>query len=73
MLVALPVKCQNGHEATWYWELRGMTWSVIGVPDEQKCKCPKWSEGQGYRPAGDPEVIRPKKFESEAYALEIKP
>lgn len=57
MKIAIPVKCQNGHKATWYVEFRGLDAVSGGVPSEGKCNCPKHEIGQGYFVDGDPFVV----------------
>lgn len=53
-----PVRCQNGHEAHWYWEIYGL--AIIknhGVPSGDKCQCPKFSVGEGYTRCGDDQLF----------------
>ena len=57
MMIAVPVECQNGHKAMWYFEINGLAVRTVGVPITEKCNCPKWSEGQGYHATGKPEVV----------------
>lgn len=54
MRIAIPVECQNGHKATWYMLVKGLDVCQLGVPQSEKCNCPKWGEGQGYHAAGAP-------------------
>lgn len=45
MKVAVPVTCHNGHEAKWYIEINGIEVRHLGVPNDEKCDCPKWNVG----------------------------
>ena len=50
-----PVACQNLHRAFWYWETDEKDIGHVthyGVPDNQKCSCPKQGLGEGYIRAG---------------------
>lgn len=49
--IGVPCQCQNGHKATWWYRLDGLTWVDEGVKHEEKCDCPKSEFGQGYRRA----------------------
>lgn len=57
MKIAVPVECQNGHKARWIIRIDGLEVRHEGVPLIEKCRCPKWSEGQGYHATGKPEVV----------------
>lgn len=57
MLIRIPVVCQNGHEAFWYIRVENLDCQHLGVPEEEKCKCPKFNLGEGYRQAGKPLVV----------------
>lgn len=57
MKIGIPVKCQNGHKATWFIEFRGLDTVHLGVPSEGKCDCPKHEIGQGYFADGAPFVV----------------
>jgi len=59
MKIGIPVQCQNGHKATWVVELRGLEHYHQGVPDSEKCDCPKHDFGMGYSACGEPAVIPP--------------
>lgn len=56
MKIGIPVKCQNGHKATWYAELvsNSLDFMHRGVPQDEKCDCPKHEIGQGYFSDGKP-------------------
>ena len=47
--VGVPVACQNGHRATWWFALRDLEWVPDGMDVIDKCDCPKCEMGQGYR------------------------
>lgn len=57
MKIGIPVKCQNGHKATWVVEFRGLDAVSLGVDHVGKCKCPKHEIGQGYFPDGEPFLL----------------
>jgi hypothetical protein len=57
MKIKIPVECQNGHKAFWYYDIRGLDVVTLGVPSEDKCNCPKWNFGEGYHSTGDPEIV----------------
>lgn len=58
MKIGIPVKCQNGHKATWVFEFRGLDAVSMGAfGDPNRCKCPKHDIGQGYFPDGEPFVL----------------
>lgn len=56
MKIGIPVVCHNGHPSTWVLEIVGLETKDIGPTD--LCTCPKWSIGDGWRPAGEPFVMR---------------
>ena len=60
LTIAVLVVCQNGHEAKWIFEIDGLDVTERGVQDKDKCDCPKWNFGEGYRACGDPVVVRIK-------------
>jgi hypothetical protein len=54
----VPVICQNGHKAFWYWtihrtEIAEATSAGLGVPDNEKCNCPKFALEEGWIRNGD--------------------
>lgn len=55
--VAVPVECQNGHKAHAHIEINGLETRYLGVPQSQKCKCPKWGVGEGWAAIGRPEFV----------------
>lgn len=57
MKIGIPVKCQNGHQATWVIELDGLDVIQLGVDHGDKCRCPKHALGEGYTAAGEPFVL----------------
>lgn len=57
MKIGIPVKCQNGHAATWVVEFRGLDAVSLGVDHVGKCACPKHDIGQGYFRDGEPFVL----------------
>lgn len=57
MKIGVPVKCHNGHRAIWVIEVDGLDVIHRGVPDAEKCGCPKHEIGQGYSPTGEPSVL----------------
>jgi len=71
MIVCIPVKCQNGHKATWRIEVKGLETIPRGVTDEENCPCPKFDFGEGWRAAGDPYVegMVPVEVAEEIYEL----
>ena len=55
--ITVPVECQNGHKARWTFEIKGLDgldWHNLGVPQEEKCSCPKWGIGTGYHRVDGP-------------------
>ena len=49
----VPVICQNGHRALWYFEIYGIAEvKSLGIPKNLKCDCPKSELGQGYSQCG---------------------
>ncbi len=55
-----PVFCQNYHKAFWYWKVSPTGIAEVrnyGVPDDQKCSCPKQGLGEGYVRAGHPDQL----------------
>jgi hypothetical protein len=60
--IGVPVVCQNGHRAVFWYELFGLTWSDRGVSRDQQCDCPKHDMGQGWRRAeGEIKIEEPSK------------
>jgi hypothetical protein len=59
MRIAVPVKCQNGHTATefYQWDRWEHRFRYEGVPSDQACDCPKWNIGQGWTVDGEPQVV----------------
>lgn len=58
MKIGIPVKCQNGHKATWLIEISGLDAVTMGAfGDPNRCKCPKHDIGQGYFADGEPFVF----------------
>lgn len=57
MKIGIPVKCQNGHKATWVIEIVGIGAHHRGVDKSKKCACPKLMAGEGYAPDGKPFLI----------------
>lgn len=57
MKIGIPVKCQNGHTAVWIVEISGLEHHHKGVPEADKCKCPKHDFGMGYSAYDKPFVI----------------
>jgi hypothetical protein len=62
-------KCQNGHVNYLYFELIGdkltnFTWG------EPKCKCPKWSIGEGYIPCAEAELLQANTTEAQQEEIE---
>ena len=50
--IAIPVKCQNGHEAIYYYRIMGLDVAAQGVDPDSNCGCPKWGFSQGWRATG---------------------
>lgn len=49
--VGVPVKCQHGHRAVYWYCLSGedgLEWRPDGVEDHQACGCPKWGGHEGW-------------------------
>lgn len=57
MKIGVPVKCQDGHRAVWFYSFRGLDVISEGVPHKSKCDCPKHEIGQGYFADGEPFVV----------------
>jgi len=57
MKIGIPVKCQNGHHAVWFYRFRGLDVISEGVPPSTKCDCPKHEIGQGYFATGNPFLV----------------
>lgn len=57
MKIGIPVKCQNGHSATWIIEIDGLDVTEHGVDHRYSCSCPKGEIGEGFRESGKPFVI----------------
>lgn len=55
--IKIPVVCQNGHKAFWYCSIYDLDIHHKGVPDDEKCSCPKFNLGDGYEQDGNPIVI----------------
>lgn len=58
--IETPVACQNGHQATWVTEIRGLDVRSLGVAREHACSCPKWGLGQGYSATGPARAVEPQ-------------
>ena len=57
MKIGIPVKCQNGHSATYVFQIDGLDMHEWGVKPEFSCSCPKGEIGQGWKESGAPYVI----------------
>lgn len=55
--IETPVRCQNGHLATWRMEISGYDVRHLGVSDAENCKCPKHDYGQGWHVIGEAKVV----------------
>lgn len=55
--LGVPVKCQNGHRATWIMEITGLECHHRGVAKDEDCKCPKFDFGEGWIACGEPFVM----------------
>ena len=62
----IPVRCQNWHKAFWYGVVsnteiemhdRNISGFQNGVPEDQKCGCPKIGFGEGYFRRGDNQLF----------------
>lgn len=57
MKIGVPVICQNGHKAVYYFNLEELDWKDIGVAKEENCDCPKWEFGQGWKRDNKRDII----------------
>jgi hypothetical protein len=55
--IGIPVKCQNGHRATWVIKIQGLIPKPIGVNWTENCSCPKSNFGEGWSVCGEPFVM----------------
>lgn len=69
MKIGVPVKCQNGHRATAYHRVEGLDTIYLGVPEDQKCACPKHDIGMGWFQDGKPFVVEPPALGGEPEVL----
>lgn len=59
----IPVVCQNGHKALFYYEINNkklsdiFEYKPVGVPEDQNCSCPKAGYEEGWRRAGDDQMF----------------
>lgn len=60
MKVGIPVQCQNGHRATYWFELIRLTWHDRGVVESERCDCPKHGLEQGWSRSEGPVKIEQK-------------
>lgn len=58
--IYIPVICQNGHKAiaSYRWDKERMEFVFEGVPESEKCNCPKSSLGDGYKANGFPAMFK---------------
>jgi len=59
--IGTPVECQNGHKATYVIEINDLFPNIPGVSEEEKCDCPKWDFGEGWKSVGEPFIITKNK------------
>lgn len=57
MKIGVPVKCQNGHRAVWFYSFRGLDVISEVVDRELQCDCEYPESGQGYFADGEPFVV----------------
>jgi hypothetical protein len=55
--IGIPVVCQNGHRAVYYFKLENLEFKDEGVSKESNCKCPKFELGEGWKQDPNRRVI----------------